>query len=73
MTNAPKLLTLTQVCERTTLSRFAIDCLLAKNDFPRPIYLSPRRIAYVEAEVNAWIKRRASHRVRVVQEVRDVA
>ena len=43
-------------------SRNYIDRLIKEGRFPKPIYLSPRRRAFVEAEIDAWIAERAEKR-----------
>ncbi len=39
-------------------SRNYIDRLIKSGSFPAPVYLSPRRRAFVESEIDAWIKAR---------------
>lgn len=46
-------------------SRNYIDRLIKEGRFPKPVYLSPRRRAFVESEVDAWIKERADKRDEV--------
>lgn len=56
------LLTYEETIRRTTLSRRAIHVMLADNRFPKPVTVSDRRVAFVEAEVDAWIKERMEAR-----------
>lgn len=46
------------VRKRTTLSDSALYRLIEKGEFPRPINLGPRAVAWIEEEVNAWINSR---------------
>jgi prophage regulatory protein len=52
---APKLISLNEVCELTTLSRTMINNHRAAGNFPPAIPLGERRIAFIRAEVEAWI------------------
>lgn len=63
-TDAPRLLTLTQVCERIGLSRWGLEDLRNAGRFPKPVYLTDSRksIRWVEAEVSAWIQERIAAR-----------
>jgi prophage regulatory protein len=51
-----KLLTPKAVCERTSLSRSSLDRLVATGDFPQPIRITERRLAYRADDVQAWIE-----------------
>jgi prophage regulatory protein len=46
------------VCGRTSLSRATLDRLVAAGDFPKPIRITDRRLAYKVADVDAWIEAR---------------
>jgi len=48
----PKLLRLSSVKELTGLSRSSI---YADPQFPKPVKIGPRSVAWVEAEVRDWI------------------
>ncbi|TIL43653.1 AlpA family phage regulatory protein [Mesorhizobium sp.] len=48
-----------------TYSRNYIDRLIKEDRFPRPVFLSPRRRAFVETEIDAWIKARVDQRDEV--------
>jgi prophage regulatory protein len=48
-------LTPKRVCERIALSRASLDRLVAAGDFPKPIRLTERRLAFDEAKVVAWM------------------
>lgn len=54
-----KFLRLQQVRELTGLSRSAI---YAAADFPKPVPIGPRAVAWVEAEVQRWMAERVQER-----------
>ena len=53
-----KLLSTKQVQERTSLSRTTVWRLESKGLFPSRIQVSPRRVAWSEEDVCAWIESR---------------
>jgi prophage regulatory protein len=55
----PKFLRLAQVREKTGLSRSAI---YAMADFPKPVPIGLRAVAWVEAELDAWMEARIVER-----------
>jgi prophage regulatory protein len=55
----PKLLRLSAVKEQTGLSRSAI---YADPDFPRPVKIGARSVAWVEEEIANWIAARIRSR-----------
>ncbi|RWK76241.1 MAG: AlpA family phage regulatory protein [Mesorhizobium sp.] len=46
-------------------SRNYIDRLIKEDRFPKPVFLSPRRRAFLESEIDAWIKARVDQRDKV--------
>ena len=56
MTVSPTFLTPKRVCERTTLSRASLDRLVAAGEFPKPVKITDRRLAFQESEVLAWMQ-----------------
>ncbi|MGA0601775.1 helix-turn-helix transcriptional regulator [Caulobacter sp. KR2-114] len=48
------------IVAKTSLSRITIWRLVKAGDFPPPIKLSSGRVAYSEAEVNAWLSGKRS-------------
>lgn len=50
-----RLIDIREVEHTTSLSEQTINRRVASGEFPRPIKLSPKRIAWVESEVQAWI------------------
>ena len=57
-----RLMRLPRVQARTGLSRGAIYARMAEGRFPRPISLGARAVAWIEAEVDAWIRERIEER-----------
>lgn len=47
-----------EVLEKCSFSRSTLYRLIESEDFPRPIRLSKRSVAWLEHEINAWIQRR---------------
>lgn len=43
-------------------SRNYLDRLIREGSFPAPVYLSPRRRCFVEAEIDAWLAARVNER-----------
>lgn len=64
MDNFPVLISLNEVCARTSLSRTAINKLRAKGAFPDAVPLGDRRVGFVEEEVSEWISNRIAGRSR---------
>jgi prophage regulatory protein len=58
LTAAPSLSRMPRVKQRTGLCRSAIYALLAKGDFPEPVRLGPRSIAWRDDEISEWIEAR---------------
>ena len=57
-----KLLSMTAVCELTSLSRTAINRHRASGNFPEAVKVSVDRIAFVQSEVERWIADRIAAR-----------
>ena len=56
------LLRLDQVRSRTGLSRSTIYAYVQGNRFPRPVSISERCVAWIESEIDDWIKQRIASR-----------
>lgn len=56
------LITLKEVCKRTSLGPTTIRDLVREGKFPRPAKLPARRVAWAEDEVVDWIDARLSER-----------
>ena len=54
MSNA--LIRISTVTQRTALSRPEIYRRMARGDFPKPVSIGARAIAWVEADVDAWVE-----------------
>lgn len=56
LTEPPKtrFLTAKQVCERIGLSRTTVYRMELAGEFPKSVPLSPCRVVWVEAEIEAW-------------------
>jgi prophage regulatory protein len=50
-----KLLRLPQVKESTGLSRTSIYRKIASHEFPRPVRLGPKSVAWIEGEIQQWM------------------
>ncbi len=55
-----KFLRLPAVKEMTGLGRSTIYELMSKGDFPRPVKLTGKAIAWPESRVTAWLQGRAA-------------
>jgi prophage regulatory protein len=53
-----KLLRLSDVRDRVPYSRSTIYDLIKKGEFPKPISLGERAVAWVESDIDAWIQAR---------------
>ncbi|WP_434723115.1 helix-turn-helix transcriptional regulator [Mesorhizobium sp. RIZ17] len=45
-----------------TYSTSYLDKLIKDDRFPKPVFLSPRKRAFVETEIDAWVKARMAKR-----------
>jgi len=45
---------LNSVCEETALPPSSIYAEMSKGEFPKPIKISARRVAWLESEIEAW-------------------
>lgn len=60
--NRPRLIAMEEVCDVTSLSRAMINKLRAAGRFPIAVPLTERRIAFVRAEVEAFLDKRIAAR-----------
>jgi prophage regulatory protein len=58
----PVLVSVNDACKITSLSRTAIFKLREKGDFPVPVRLGEKRIAFVRDELDQWVEDRMSER-----------
>lgn len=61
------LMRLDQVRARTGLSRSGVYSKIANGEFPRPVALGKRSVAWVESEVSAWVEARIAGRRNAFQ------
>ncbi len=59
---APTLLSMKQASAMTTLSVSSIKRMMAAGTFPKPVRLGESRIAFVDAEIHAWVRARIAER-----------
>lgn len=52
------MLRLPQVTAMTGLPQSSVYALIARNEFPKPVALSVNRVAWIEAEVQGWLRAR---------------
>ncbi|MER8861781.1 AlpA family phage regulatory protein [Mesorhizobium sp. M0757] len=60
--NKPRLIAPKDAAIQTSLSRPLLSLMAAAGEFPKPVQLGERRVAYVRAEVEAWIDSRIASR-----------
>lgn len=60
------LLRLDQVRARTGLSRSSVYAKVANGEFPKPVAIGSRAVAWVESEIAAWIQARIESSRRAV-------
>lgn len=53
--NQPRLMAPKEAAEATSLSRTLLTLMAAEGQFPQPVKLGERRIAFVRSEVESWI------------------
>lgn len=52
------MLRLPQVTAMTGLPQSSVYALIAQNEFPKPVALSVNRVAWIEAEIQNWLRAR---------------
>ena len=57
---AEKFLTKEEVADRTSIKLRTLRGMVLRGLFPAPVKISPQRIAYLESEVDAWMRERIS-------------
>lgn len=62
-----RMLRLSQVAAITGLSKTKIYQLQNEGDFPMRVQLTPRRVAWVEAEVQAWLAARITSNTPLIE------
>lgn len=61
-TENPRLLKRKEVETKTSMAASTIYAEIAKGKFPKPVQLSPRRVAWLESEIDKWIAERIANR-----------
>lgn len=59
---AERFISLRDVLARTSLSKTHTYRLINAGEFPRPVPLGPRRVAFIEREVDDWLQSRVDAR-----------
>lgn len=59
---AERFISLRDVLGRTTLSKTHTYRLIKTGEFPRAVKLGPRRVAFIEREVEDWLQSRVDAR-----------
>lgn len=60
--NKPRLVSMKTTTARVPFSRTTIMNLADAGDFPKPVRIGTKRIAFVEHEVDAWVAARIAAR-----------
>jgi prophage regulatory protein len=55
---AENLIRLSEVMTRVPYSRSTIYLKVARNEFPEPVSMGARAVAWVESEIDSWIAKR---------------
>jgi len=61
-TNLMRFLRLPEVIQISGYRRTTIYEMIKAGDFPAPVHLGPRAVAWVESEVEAWMQERIDAR-----------
>ena len=70
--NAPiRMLRIAQVLTLTGLGKTKIYELQSQGDFPMRVQLTPKRVAWVEAEVQAWLAARIASNTPLIERTRQ--
>lgn len=57
-TDAPRFMSPREVSEQTSISKSYLSRMAERGEFPKPIKITERRIAYNRAAVIAWMEER---------------
>jgi prophage regulatory protein len=60
--NSPRLISPKDAAAATTMSRVLLSMMAKEGKFPPPVKIGEKRVAYVRAEVEAWIDARIAAR-----------
>lgn len=59
-----RLIKMTEVVKKTGMSRSTVYSLISHGLFPQQVSLGPRSVAFVEAEIDFWIRNKIAIRNR---------
>jgi len=59
--NHISVLTISEICTITTLSKSTIYRMIKRGNFPRPISLSSHRSGFLVSEIESWIATKVNH------------
>ncbi|EGX6959515.1 AlpA family transcriptional regulator [Aeromonas veronii] len=59
-----RLIKMTEVVKKTGMSRSTVYSLISHGLFPQQVSLGPRSVAFVEAEIDSWIRNKIAIRNR---------
>lgn len=62
MSDDIRLINIKDACNKVSLSRTAVNKLRNAGRFPRAVNLGDKRVAFVSAEIDEWIKQRIAAR-----------
>lgn len=54
-----------EVQAKTGFGASSIYAEMAKGNFPKPVFISERRVAWIESEIDAWIAERIASRTSI--------
>lgn len=54
-----------EVQTKTGMGASSIYAEMAKGNFPKPVQISERRVAWLESEINVWISERIASRTSI--------
>jgi prophage regulatory protein len=57
-----KILRIKDVCKKIGLSRSTIYELIGEGLFPKSVKLTPRRVGWIESEIDDWIRNKTINR-----------
>ncbi len=61
--SAERFLSLKEVLKVTSLGKSTIYEMIQRGDFPKPVTITARRVAWVSSEIQAWIGSRVGEAV----------
>lgn len=68
-----RFLTIKEVAKTVRLSESTIKRLLRLGEFPTPVHLSPRRVFWLESEIQKWVKKLARKESKHERQYQQIA